>query len=303
MKFFFDTVEATDRYGKKTQTQSPKVGRIAAVASLAFFVLVTFFGSYTIVNSGNRGVVRHFGKISNEILDEGIHLKMPFFTDVVEMSVRVQKTEIKTGSSSKDMQQIDTHVVVNWEVDPSKVSRIFQELGGNTGIISNILEPAVSEVFKAASAKKTAEEIISRRIELTDDVNQMLRDRVGKYGINVRDISLVDVQFGSEFNKAVESKQVAEQQAKQAEYDALKATADAKANVNKAKGDAEATLTRARAQAEAQKLLRQSITAEILQQQAIDKWNGEFPQVMGGGTVPFLNIDTKSFKRSKEQAE
>ena len=80
----------------------------------------------------------------------------------------------------------------------------------------------------------------------------------------------------------MENKQIAEQQAKQAKYDADKAQSTAVAEVNRARG-----------QAEAQRLLAQTVDARVLQLKAIEKWNGAFPQVMGTSALPFINIDTK----------
>jgi prohibitin 1 len=97
----------------------------------------------------------------------------------------------------------------------------------------------------------------------------------------VDDVSLVDFLFSPEFNKAIEAKQVAEQQAKQAEFVALKATKDAEAEVNRAKG-----------QAAAQRLQRSTLTPDLLQKQAIEKWDGKFPTYMGGNSpLPFINVN------------
>lgn len=87
--------------------------------------------------------------------------------------------------------------------------------------------------------------------------------------------------FSPEFSRAIESKQIAEQEAKQAEFIAKKATQEAQAEINRAKG-----------QAEAQRLQRQTLTPDLLQKQAIEKWDGHFPTVMGGnGTLPLININ------------
>ncbi len=163
-------------------------------------------------------------------------------------------------------------------------------------MISRILTPAVSEVFKAVTARKTAEEIITKRSDLAEETQVMLKERLSKYGVVLDDIAIVDLDFTAEFARAVESKQIAEQQAKQAEYVANKATADAKATVNTAKGQAEAALTNARAQAEAQRLLKQSITPELLQLKAIEKWDGSMPQVIGTGGNLLFNIPTTQKK-------
>jgi len=295
--FFF---RDAGKNGRGEMVRLPRFGRVIGALVLSVLLVVALFGSFTTVGTGNRGVVRHYGKLTGEVLGEGLHMKLPFVTDVVEMSVRVQKNEIKTGSSSRDMQQVDTHVVINWQIDEKQVGNIYQAVGGNVAIVGNILEPAVNEVFKAASAKKNAEEIISKRVELTDDVVGMLRDRVGKYGITVRDVSLVDVQFSPEFNKAVEAKQVSEQQAKQAEYVAQKATADAKAAVNKAKGEAEAKLAIATAEAEANRLKQKTLTPELIQYEMVMRWNGE-PSLINGGASPLLNVDLKNLMHRKSE--
>ena len=111
-------------------------------------------------------------------------------------------------------------------------------------------------------------------------IDKAIKQRLAAYNIQVSEVALVNVAFSPEFAKAIEEKQIAEQQAKQADYDALKATKQAEAEVNRAKG-----------QAESQRLMRQTLTPQILQKQAIEKWNGQFPQVMSGnGALPFINI-------------
>jgi regulator of protease activity HflC (stomatin/prohibitin superfamily) len=133
--------------------------------------------------------------------------------------------------------------------------------------------------MKSATAKKTAEEILTKRAELKTEIDDSLRERLAKYGVTVTDVSITNLTFSQEFTAAIERKQIAEQEAKQAEYGAQKAVQEARAEVNRAKG-----------QAEAQALLKSTITAEILQQRAIEKWDGKFPQVMGAQALPFLNM-------------
>ncbi|MGB7414925.1 MAG: SPFH domain-containing protein, partial [Thermosynechococcaceae cyanobacterium] len=100
-------------------------------------------------------------------------------------------------------------------------------------------------------------------------------------GLIVDDTSLVNISFSPEFSQSIEAKQIAEQEAKKAQYQAQKAAQESVALVNRAKG-----------QAEAQRLQKLSLTPAILQQQAIEKWDGKFPMVMGGsGTLPLININ------------
>ena len=106
------------------------------------------------------------GKVQDAILDEGIHPILPIVTSVKTLSVRVQKTDIKADAASKDLQSITTDLAVNWNVDPAKVNQVFQQVGDEEQIVTSILSPAISEVLKAATSKKTAEEIITKRTEL-----------------------------------------------------------------------------------------------------------------------------------------
>ncbi|MEG5066549.1 prohibitin family protein [Microcoleus sp. B3-A4] len=250
------------------------------VGGIVFIIAALILRPFALVGAGERGVMMRFGKVQNAILDEGIHPILPIVTSVKTISVRVQKTDLKADAASKDLQSITTDLAVNWNVDPAKVNQVFQQVGDEEQIVTSILSPAISEVLKAATSKKTAEEIITKRTELKTEIDNSLKKRLEPYGVIVRDVSLIDFGFSPEFSKAIESKQIAEQEAKQAEFTVQKATQDAQAEINRAKG-----------KAEAQRLQRQTLTAEILQQQAIEKWNGQFPTVMGGGgTLPLINI-------------
>lgn len=236
---------------------------------------------FTIVNAGERGVVMVFGKVQERVLGEGIHTIMPVVTSVKTLNIRVNKDTFKADAASKDLQKVTTEIAVNWRIDPKKVNRVYQQVGEEKDIVNGIMTPAVSEVLKAATAKKTAEEIITKRTQLKAEIDNSLKNRLADYGVIVNDVSLVDFSFSPEFSKAIEAKQISEQEAKQAEFIAKKATQEAQAEINRAKG-----------QAEAQRLQRQTISPELLQKQAIEKWDGRFPTVMGGeGALPFINID------------
>jgi regulator of protease activity HflC (stomatin/prohibitin superfamily) len=246
-----------------------------------FLLLAIMFRPFTIVNAGERGVMMQFGKVQDQVLDEGLHPIIPVITSVKRINVRVQQNTFQADAASKDLQQLKTELAVNWHVDPSKVNRVFQQVGDQQQIVIGIITPAVSEVLKAATAKKTAEEIITRRTELKAEIDTNLKNRLEAYGLIVDDVSLVNFSFSPEFSRAIESKQIAEQEAKQAEFIAKKATQEAQAEVNRAKG-----------QAEAQRLQRLTLTPELLQKQAIEKWDGKFPMVMGGnGSLPLININ------------
>lgn len=252
------------------------------------------------VPAGSRGVMTHFGKVQPGVLDEGLYFLLPFRDAVHLLSVRVQKTEAHTEAASKDLQKVSVKLALNWNIDPMTVQTLFQQVGTEENIVARIIDPAVSEVLKAASAKLTAEEILTKRIELKQTIDDALKTRLATYNILVRDVALVDLDFTPEFNHAVEAKQIAEQLSQQAEYEANKATIDAKAGVNKAKGEAEASvtraeadatsmLTRAKAEAESNALKQKTLTQELIRYETVRRWDGKLPSVTGG-PIPFITL-------------
>ena len=254
---------------------------------LILLLLLAFLRPFTIINAGERGVVMRFGKVQDTVFDEGIHPIIPIITTVKRITVRIQRDDIQAEAFSRDLQYIETDIAVNWHIEPKTVNRIFQEVGNETEVVRRIISPAVSEVVKAATAKKTAEEIIAKRTELKQEIDNQLKERLNSYGVVVDDVSLVNIDFTEEFANAIEAKQIAEQEAKRAKFDAQRAEQQAQADINRAKG-----------QAEAQRLQRQTLTPELLQKQAIEKWDGKFPQVLtGDGALPFITIDPEKFNK------
>lgn len=250
----------------------------AAKLTALLFLITIFLTPFVIVNAGERGVLMEFGKVEDRILGEGIHVIIPVMNTVKRLSVRVQSQEISAEASSKDLQDVFTDVALNWHIIPEKANAIFQQIGDERNVIK-LINPAVKEVLKAVMAKYTAEEIIKKRGEVKAGIDDGLITRLTNYHIAVDDISLVHVHFSTQFSEAVEAKQVAEQEAKRSEFIAQKAIKEAEVKVNLAKGEAEAN-----------KLLRDTLTREILQREALEKWNGKMPLIVGKESPRFLDL-------------
>jgi regulator of protease activity HflC (stomatin/prohibitin superfamily) len=259
---------------------------------VALLVLLAWAGPVVVVGAGYRGVVMNFGQVQDEILGEGLHWRIPIMQEIKQLSVRVQKTDILAQVGSKDLQEVKLDVVVNWHIDPTKVNKVYQNIGDEEQIVDRILIPAVGEVVKAAAAKKNAEEILTKRPELKAEIDANLDDRLLNYGIVLDSVSLLDVQFSREFAQAIEQKQIAEQEAQRAAYIAQKAAREAEAEVNRARG-----------KAEAQRLLQETLTPAILQNKALEVWDGKFPLVYGGGALPFINIDNLVSEQTRTKQE
>jgi regulator of protease activity HflC (stomatin/prohibitin superfamily) len=264
----------------KSNNKTNKDVYIAVQLTLVIIFLAILSKFFVIVNAGERGVLMQFGKVQEQILGEGLHVIVPTVYSVKKLSVRVQKQESSAEASSKDLQDVFTDVALNWHIIPDEANTIFQQIGDEKEVVARIIAPAVEEVLKAVIAKYTAEEIITKRGEVKAAVDEFLTLRLLTYHIAVDDISLVHVHFSQRFSDAVEAKQIAEQEAKRGEFLALKAVKEAEAKVNLAKGEAEV-----------QRLLRDNLTTELLERQAIEKWDGKLPLIVGEGGKNLLDLN------------
>ncbi|HAA27561.1 MAG TPA: band 7 protein [Cyanobacteria bacterium UBA8553] len=269
----------------------PESSLIIARQLTIVLVLITIIStSFSIVNAGERGVLMTFGEVQEKILGEGIHLIIPIVNTVQKLSVRVQKQEILSEAASKDLQKVSTNIALNWHIIPEETNAIFQQIGDENQVIQRIINPAIEEVLKSLMAKYTAEEIITKREEVKARIDDSLTQRLAGYHIAVDDTSLVQAEFSKVFSAAVEAKQVSQQEAKQAGYLALKAAQEAEAKVNLAKGEAEA-----------HRLLRENLTPEILKKQAIEKWDGKLPLIIGKDTKEFFELDLKKIVKADKK--
>lgn len=248
--------------------------------------ILLVFQPVFMVGPGERGIVTHFGAVDPVPFNEGIHLIVPIRDRVTILDVKVQKHEVPAKGSTKDLQDLKAIFAVNFALRPDTVAQTFQQQGNLGAIVERIVAPQTQEAFKTAVAQFTAEESIVKRPELKEQFDSILSDRLNKYGVEVYDTSVVDIQFSKEFAQAVESKQVAEQESQRAVYIAKKAEQEAQGRINQARGEAEA-----------QRLLQESLDEQILRKQeldnqrrAIEAWDGHLPGV-NSGAIPFLNIN------------
>jgi len=273
---------------------SPWLRPAAPVVPMLVLVLL---GSCTfvVVRPGTVGVVTDLGAVQEHILPEGPHMITPVRSSVVSLDVRVQKIEDQASASSKDLQIVTSTVALDYFLDKAYANPVFQELG--LGYPNTISGPAIQESVKSSTAQFTAEELITRRPEVKESIYTNIKERLSRYHLIVTDFWIIDFKFSPEFNRAIEDKQVAEQQALRAHNDLQRIRTEAEQARVKADGEANAQLALARAESEAQRLLRGNLTSDLLQLRAIQRWDGMLPRVWAGpGTVPFLPISSDSLK-------
>jgi regulator of protease activity HflC (stomatin/prohibitin superfamily) len=277
--------------------QNPKTGGVSPVLLtqalakiMALTLVVAFFLTFlqdaiVVVPAGHRAVIFDVVKgVKPEALKEGMNFITPFMQEATLVDLRVQKAEFDVSAASKDLQTVHARVAVNIHPDASFVAQLYREVG--LSYAEKIVHPAVQEVMKASTARYTAEELITKREEVKQIIQEELQKVLKKSNIILLETYLTDFEFGGEFAKAIESKQVAEQQA-------LKAKRD----LDRIKIEAEQQVARARAEAQGLIMQREAITSQLLelrriemQKTAIEKWDGRMPEVMLGNSTPFVDV-------------
>ncbi|MBI4063769.1 MAG: prohibitin family protein [Elusimicrobia bacterium] len=245
--------------------------------------------SVVIVKAGQRAVVYDILRkgVRPEPLGEGFNMIIPFVQQVTHMDVRVQKDSYDATAQSKDLQTVHAKVALNYRPIPEDTPIIYQKFG--LGYADKVINPAVQEALKQATARFTAEELITKRDDVKHMIRQVVEHQVAFASIKVEEIYITDFDFSRAFAESIEFKQIAEQQA-------LKAKRD----LDRIKVEAEQKIATARAEAESLKMQKEAISPMLIQlrqvevqRTAIEKWNGQMPQViLGSGATPLLDLST-----------
>ena len=255
----------------------PKLKRYIILGVIVVLAVIVAINAFVVVDAGHTGVVVTLGKVNEGVLQEGIHMKIPFVQSVVKIDNRIQKLEVQTEAFSKDLQSVDTTLAINYRVDTAKSYSIYKNIGANYEDV--LVTPAVNEVLKAITATYTAEETVTNRALISDGLVTGLNEKLNSIGLYVTDVNIIDFDFSEAFITAIEEKQVAQQQL-------LKAETEKKTAITNAEAEAEAAKVRADGEAEANDTIAKSLTSEVLENKKIEKWNGELPRVSGsGGTI------------------
>lgn len=235
---------------------------------IAIVILVIAVGSFAVVPAGNTGIKVRMGAVQEASLQEGLNFKVPFIEKIVLMDNRTQIATVTGNSASKDLQTVDNSIAVNFRIDAETSASLYKNVG--VTYKDTIIIPAIQESTKSVIAKYTAEELITKRTAVGDGIKNELISKLSTYGISIQNLNIVDFSFSEEFDKAIEAKQTAQQQALKAQEDLSRIEIEAKQKIVEAEG-----------QAKANTAIAQSIDEKVLQQKFIDKWDGKLPTVMG----------------------
>ncbi len=269
---------------------APKLKKWTLIVTIVIVALIVLFSAFTVVPAGSTGVVVALGKVSESPLQEGLHLKIPLVQTVEIISNKIQKVEVDAPAVSKDLQSISSSIAVNFRVGNKSSAYIYKNIGRDYQSV--VLLPAVQESMKSVTAKYTAEELITERAQVGQEVQEALSNKVSNYGVVIEKFNIVNFEFSTEFDKAIEAKQVAEQNLiktkTEQEQAIVIAEAEAKKKLIEAEAEAKAILQKAEAQAEANRKIAASLSDEMIEYAKVEKWNGELPVATGGNT--FMDI-------------
>ncbi len=278
-------------------------GAIAGIVALA--VVFTAIGSFVVVDSGHVGVVRRLGAVQMEPYPEGFHLKVPWLDSVEQIDIRLRKAESEAGAASRDLQVVRTQVAVQYSMTGPVMPLTYQQIGTRSVVSTTLIEPAIMESVKAVTAQYTAEELVTKRAEVKVKIQEAIEtfidttlEQKGVIGaLRLANVAITDFDFSAEFNRAIEEKVQAEQDALKARNEKLRRVtqAEAAAAERTLAADAEAYQIEVASKARAEAIRREAEALRdnpaLIQLRIAEKWDGKLPQVSGGNAIPLLNIE------------
>lgn len=264
---------------------------------IGIVIIYVISRTFLIVKPGEKGLIVTLGKLQEDVLGEGTHIIFPLVSEGKVVDVRVQRIDIESNARTKDLQQVNTKVALNWKIDPAKLQDIYRELGTQEEIITRIINPVFDETVKSSIPSRTLEKLYIEREQVSKEIKDKASKRLIQYGLILTDVSFIWLSPSEQFTKATEERLAAEQKAITMKIVAEQEIKEAEFKVLKAQKESEAIVSKAKGEAEAQKLLQQTLTPELLQKQAIEKWNGQYPTVVGSSsTLPLINISQPQVK-------
>ncbi|WDD91154.1 prohibitin family protein [Burkholderia sp. FERM BP-3421] len=260
---------------------------------IAAFVGVTLAGllfmSLTQVRQSTYGVVTTFGHIEADTLPEGLHVVSPV-SNVHEVFVGVAVARVeKAQAASKDLQSVHTDLTMNYRVDPSRVRALYA-MAPSLTYESDYVQPAMFEVFKAVVSRYTAEQLVTERQLVSQDILASLEAKLKPYGFVIQDINITAFAFSEAFDQAIEAKVTASQKAEQAERELQRVKFEADQKIAQAEGEAKAIAIQAQA-------IKTNGGDEYLRLQAINRWDGKLPTYMSPHSpMPFIGLSADANK-------
>lgn len=237
---------------------------------LVGLVISFLAGGIKFVSVGEAGVIfNKFSGMTDKKLKEGINWVNPMTEKSKIYDIKITKAELRgLEGLSLDSQTITLDLVINYKLDSFKLREIYQTIYGD--IKENILYNAVVDTAKAELGKFRIDDVAKNRESLKKAIEDTLKSRLKEKYIDIINVSVTNVNYSETYEKAIEAKLVAEQEALEA------------------RNQKEKTRYLAEAKAIENKNLANTITPMVLKQKWLEKWDGKLPQVMTNGDSNLL---------------
>lgn len=256
---------------------------VSIAVAVIFLVVFMAMKPFEVVDTGHRGIQVRFGKVEGGSLDEGLYFINPFTTNIVEMDTRTQRLEHKEMAYTKDVQQATISYVVNFNLDKTAAHIIYQEVGRDWE--EKLVPQVISGTVKNVIGKWDAVDLVSNRDKASVAIEEAVRNALSLQHVTVTKFEITEIDYNDEFEKAVENKVTAIQNAIAEQNRTVQIQEQATQKVISAKAEAESMAIRAQA-------LTQN--KALVEYEAVMKWDGKLPQYMlGNGALPFINVGAK----------
>lgn len=254
---------------------------------LIIITLMSLASCGEIIDSGHRGVKKHFGKVEESSLTEGFYFYVPFTTSITEIDTRIKKINLNTSVYTKDVQQAKVSYVINAGLNNSKVHLLYREYGVRSDgaesedLKSKVITPIADASIKAVFGKWDATDVISNRQKVTLEITDLIKSKLEDKHISISNFEITNIDYADNFEKAVEDKVVAIQRAEEAKNTTVRIKEEASQKIISAKAEAESMRIRAQAL---------SSNKNLVEYEAVQKWDGKLPTYTGGGAMPFIKV-------------
>ena len=266
-------------YNININPNNKKIVRYILWAVLILLGILVLTSSFYTIRSSERGVLSTFGKMSDEVIEDGLHMKIPFIQTIKRVNVQQKKHDGKEDSYTRDVQTSEVEYTINYDLVRENISKLMKNVGDDYH--NRIVVPFIRSAMKESFGNFAATEIVENRDAVRRQIEQQLRETLdATYFMNVQ-FQLVNIDFDDDFETAIKEKQVAEQNALKAKNVTIQVEEQAKQTKIKAEAEAEAMSIKAAALESNPKLVNY---------EAVQKWDGKLPQYMLGNSVPFIDL-------------
>lgn len=249
---------------------APGVRRVLVFVLPAVALVITGLRSVIVVAAGEVAVVRTFGDITGQ-RGEGLGLIAPWQT-IDRESIRVQSARFENVSAfSAETQDVFATLEINFRVEDRAVQDLLRNVG--TGWFDVLIEGRLQNFFKEETVKYETDQVAPNREAIRRATQTRLSEALEPYSIEVTELLIVNVSFSPDYVQSIENKQIATQQALQAQEEVATTRAEADKERERARGIADAAVIEAEGVAEANELINASLTPEVLRYLAITEFN------------------------------